>query len=231
MEPHPQRPGHVIVAVIDETSIASTENGVCYDEYQTVIPERDGLAGEIAADPEGWLAALRCTDADAVAADAVAEETADMETALHTVGVVTEGKYADAAVLVRAAMDEAGTMIVEDDSRLRIAPLFQPWEPAAHPVGAVRNAGGQTWECHQAHDCATHPDIVPGSTAWPTFWRPLHGKSAETARPWVKPQYGTTDIYHEGECMIWTDGRILRAVRDTNFSPDEYAADWEDVAA
>lgn len=231
MEPHPQRPGHVIVTVIDGDSIKPTESGVKYDEFQTVMPERDGLAGEIAADEAGWLAALRCTDADAVAAEAVAEETADMETALHTVGVVTDGKYADAAIVVRAAMDEAGAIITDDDSRLRIAPLYIPWASGVFEVGAVRNAGDQTWECHQAHSCITHPDIVPGSTAWPTFWRPLHGKTPETARPWVKPENGTTDIYHVGECMIWTDGRILRAIRDTNFSPEEYAADWEEVAA
>lgn len=29
--------------------------------------------------------------------------------------------------------------------------------------------------------------------------------------------------------MIWTDGVIKKALRDTNFSPDEYPADWEDA--
>ena len=29
--------------------------------------------------------------------------------------------------------------------------------------------------------------------------------------------------------MIGTDGTVKRCMRDTNFSPEEYAADWEDV--
>ena len=59
--------------------------------------------------------------------------------------------------------------------------------------------------------------------------RPLHGTSPETARPFVKPSHGTVDIYKVGEYMIWTDGTVKRCLRDTNFSPEEYAADWEDV--
>lgn len=29
--------------------------------------------------------------------------------------------------------------------------------------------------------------------------------------------------------MIWTDGTVKKCLRDTNFSPDEYAQAWEDV--
>lgn len=29
--------------------------------------------------------------------------------------------------------------------------------------------------------------------------------------------------------MIWTDGSIKKCLRDTNYSPEEYPADWEDV--
>jgi hypothetical protein len=29
--------------------------------------------------------------------------------------------------------------------------------------------------------------------------------------------------------MVWTDGKVKRAKRTTNYSPDEYAPDWEDV--
>lgn len=45
----------------------------------------------------------------------------------------------------------------------------------------------------------------------------------------MKPSHGTVDIYKVGEYMIWTDGTVKRCLRDTNFSPEEYAADWEDV--
>lgn len=47
--------------------------------------------------------------------------------------------------------------------------------------------------------------------------------------PWVKLWAGTTDMYHAGEYMVWTDGTIKKCLRDTVYSPDEYAADWEDV--
>lgn len=55
------------------------------------------------------------------------------------------------------------------------------------------------------------------------------GKSPETARPWTKPLAGTTDMYHAGEYMVWTDGTIKKCLRDTVYSPEEYAADWEDA--
>ena len=31
--------------------------------------------------------------------------------------------------------------------------------------------------------------------------------------------------------MIWTDGTVKKCLRDTNFSPEEYPSDWEDVDA
>lgn len=121
----------------------------------------------------------------------------------------------------------AGETVDTDDRRLRASGLYPDWAPGAHAVGDIHNAEGQTWETHQAYDNAEHPDVVPGSTAWPTFERPLHGTTPETARPWCQPRYGTTDIYHAGEYMIWTDGTIQRCKSDTNYSPDEYPDAWE----
>ena len=53
-------------------------------------------------------------------------------------------------------------------------------------------------------------------------------KNPKKAKPFVKPT-STSDMYLVGECMIWTDGTVKRAVRDTIYNPDEYAADWETV--
>ena len=36
-------------------------------------------------------------------------------------------------------------------------------------------------------------------------------ETPETARPWTKPYAGTTDMYHAGEYMVWTDGTIKNA--------------------
>lgn len=117
-----------------------------------------------------------------------------------------------------------------DDKRIRASGLYGTWAPGNHPEGEIYNAVGQTWECFSHYDNAVYPDIRPGEAAWYTFNRPLHGTSPETARPWCKPRHGTTDIYHPGECMIWTDGSVRRCLRDTNFSPEEYPADWEIVS-
>lgn len=118
--------------------------------------------------------------------------------------------------------------VQDDDSRIRVSGLYEPWAAGKYEVGDIRNAGGQTWECFQAHDNATYPDIKPGSAAWFTFWRPLHGKSPETARPFV-PVQGAHDMYHAGEYMVWTDGSIKRATQDTPYSPADYAPAWENV--
>lgn len=60
----------------------------------------------------------------------------------------------------------------------------------------------------------------------PALWRVKHTTDPEKAKPWVKPT-STSDIYLMGECMIWTDGFVYKALRDTNFSPEEYAPDWQ----
>lgn len=112
--------------------------------------------------------------------------------------------------------------------KLSVAGLYEEWTLGKYEVGDIRNYAGQTWECHQAHDNATYPDINPNNPqTWETFWKPLHGGSKETARPWTKPWAGTTDMYHPGEFMVYTDGNIYKCLSDTVYSPTEYAAHWE----
>ena len=127
-----------------------------------------------------------------------------------------------------------GQTVAEDDQRIRASGLYEDWKPGKWHVGDICNtrtddgAIEQTWECYQGYDNATHPDIRPGSPAWFTFMRPLHGKTPETARPWAKPTH-SKDIYLYGECMIFVDGITYRCVaaNGTDFSPAEYAPAWE----
>lgn len=128
----------------------------------------------------------------------------------------------------------------DDEERLHVTVLYDDWAPGSHEVGEIYNThqGGslgseweQTWECVQAYDNAVYPDLRPGDPSWYTFNRPLHGKSPETARPWVQPTHGTVDIYRVGEYMVWTDGDIYTPTRDTNYSPEEYAPDWTNWTA
>ena len=113
-----------------------------------------------------------------------------------------------------------------DDQRIRASGLYADWTLGSYQVGDIRNAQNQTWECFQAHDTTIYPDIQPDNAAWYTFWRPLHGKSPETARPWVAPQ-GAHDMYKAGEYMVYTDGATYRCLSDTVYTPEEYAQAWE----
>lgn len=113
-------------------------------------------------------------------------------------------------------------------AKLAVSGLYDTWTADKYEVGDIRNYAGQTWECHQAHDNAVYPDINPDNLqTWATFWHPLHGESVETARPWTKPWAGTTDMYHKGEYMVYTDGKVYKCVSDTVYSPEEYAQAWE----
>ena len=83
---------------------------------------------------------------------------------------------------------------------------------------------GQVYGLLQPHNAAYYPDTTPAMLA--ALWRVKHTTNPDKAKPWVKPT-STSDMYLAGECMVWTDGKTYRAVRDTNFSPAEYAPDWE----
>lgn len=128
----------------------------------------------------------------------------------------------------RAAIIAARDAVTADDARLGIRVLYPDWAAGAHTAGEICNADGQTWECFAAYDNAVYPDVRPGSAAWQTFNRPLHGASAATAQPFVQPT-GAHDRYRAGEYMRWTDGRTYRCAADTAYSPADDAAAWEGV--
>lgn len=132
------------------------------------------------------------------------------------------------STIYAAKLSLRGETADDDDKRIRASGLYDDWTPGNHTVGQIYNAEGQTWECYQAYDNAVYPDIAPGNAAWYTFNRPLHGKTPETARPWVQPTH-SKDIYKTGECMIWTDGTVQRCVapNGTEYSPAVYPSFWE----
>ena len=140
-----------------------------------------------------------------------------------------------AATLLRAMLSNAVSVrstfpVLDDDTKIAVSGLYEQWVLGKYEVGDIRNNAGQTWECHTAHDNAVYPDITPDNPqTWANFWRPLHGKNVATARPWVKPQYGTTDMYHASEYMVYTDGKTYKCVSDTVYSPEEYSQAWEIV--
>ena len=96
-----------------------------------------------------------------------------------------------------------------------------------HDVGevALHPETGYPRECILAYDGTVQQDWTIDTA---TLWKSWHSRKPEYALPWEAPT-GSHDMYKAGECMIWADGTVKKCLRDTNFSPDEYPADWEDA--
>lgn len=137
-----------------------------------------------------------------------------------------------------AALQEIQTRAVleqiaeSEDKTLGIAcmALFPVWERGNYVEGDVRTdpETGYPYECIVAHDSITNSGddwTIKNRALWSTW----HSRKKEYALPWEKPETGTSGIYHVGEYMIWIDGTVKKCLRDTNFSPEEYPADWEDA--
>ena len=103
--------------------------------------------------------------------------------------------------------------------------LFEPWTKGDYKVGDVRTdpKTGYPYECVTQHDSISNPEWTIKNR---TLWKPWHSKSIEYALPWEAPT-GAHDMYKIGEYMIFADGKVYKALQDTNFSPTEYAQAWE----
>lgn len=95
------------------------------------------------------------------------------------------------------------------------------------PIGSPVRRNDQVYALIQPHNASHYTNIEPGTEGGKTFWRIKHTINPKKAKPWVQPD--AVNLYMKGECMIWIDGNVMRALRDTNFSPEEYAPDWEVV--
>jgi hypothetical protein len=128
---------------------------------------------------------------------------------------------------MEATFAKAATIMTADEV-IENKTLCKVWSAGKHTVGEVyTTADGQPWICYQEYDNAIYPDIAPGTSAWPTFNKPYHGTTPDTALPFIEPTH-SQDIYKAGEYMIWTDGTLKKCVRDTAFSPNDDPNAWED---
>lgn len=130
------------------------------------------------------------------------------------------------AVLMMRAVFAQQAADMDDDTIIRYSGLADEWKPGDYKTGDIYNADEQTWECYQPYNNDVYPDIKPGNPAWFTFNRPLHGKSPETARPFV-PVQGAHDMYHAGEYAVYTDGKTYCCKSDTAYSPSDFPEAWE----
>lgn len=93
-------------------------------------------------------------------------------------------------------------------------------------IGAPVIYEGQVYTLLQKHNASHYPN---NPAELPALWRIKHTEDPEKAKPWVKPT-STSDMYLLNECMVY-DGVIYRCVLEagTIYSPEEYAAGWEEV--
>lgn len=132
---------------------------------------------------------------------------------------------AQSAVAVGRMLLAQMTDLTSDD-QLRVSGLYETWHEKTYSVGDICNYNGQTWKCYASLDPSLSPGVTPNVPSWSNFFKPLHGTTPTTARPYV-PVQGVHDMYHTGEYMIYTDEMLYICKQDTNFSPEDYAAAWE----
>lgn len=127
---------------------------------------------------------------------------------------------------IRAALDKHVINISSDTKEINeYTEILRKWTPGNYVVGDVRVYDGIPYKCIQAHDSTGNETWNPSVAS---LWMQYHGMSVESARPWIAPT-GAHDMYLAGEYMIWTDGLTYRCLSNTNFSPADYAAAWEQV--
>lgn len=122
-----------------------------------------------------------------------------------------------------------GAKPVTADEKISVSALWPEWQEGSHTLGEVYTVDGDPWECIQAYDNATYPDIRPDNAAWVTFNKPLHGTTRQTARKFVQPT-GAHDMYKAGEWAV-LGGEFYRCKQDTAYSPTDYAQAWEVIDA
>ena len=150
-----------------------------------------------------------------------AEQAEQAEKRARAAALEAQGVRTMARALFRSAAPE-----MAGDDVIRCRALAEEWAPGAYQVGDVRCLDGTPFRCAQAHDSSENPDWNPVQAR--ALWVPYHGTGAETAMPWAAPT-GAHDLYRVGECMVWADGKIMRAARDTSYSPEQAPEDWEEV--
>lgn len=130
-----------------------------------------------------------------------------------------------AKLTVPKDVDSATKLGLDADGIISVSALYDEWKAGKFKVGAITKKDGNVWECKTEHDSTVNIDWVPGLA--PTIWVNYHGKTLETALPWVAPT-GAHDVYMNGEYMLYTDGKIYKCIADnTSWNPEENPDNWE----
>ena len=131
------------------------------------------------------------------------------------------------AIQLRDALDGYIAGAADDAAKINgHMAAIRAWKPGAYAIGDVRMHGGNPYKCVQVHDSGVNPGWTPEAT--PALWMQYHGTTVDTARTWIAPT-GAQDMYRAGEYMVWTDGRVMKCLTDTAYSPAAYPQAWEEV--
>ena len=105
------------------------------------------------------------------------------------------------------------------------APAFDPAKDySAWPINSPVQDEGQVWLLLQPYNAANY-DGRPSSLR--ALWGLAHTKDPAKAKPYVAP-FGTSGLYHEGECCLWTDGVVyVSKINDNSWTPEGSPQSWE----
>ena len=132
-------------------------------------------------------------------------------------------------MLARQARNRVMESDVEANEIIDLAPLLEEWKagtvenPITYTQGHAYTYQGAPWNCAQTHTHHGETGWEPGVAS--SLWSPYHAQDASHVLPWVQPT-GAHDMYHQGECMVWTDGNVYQCQMDTAYSPAEYPQAW-----
>lgn len=145
--------------------------------------------------------------------------------------IVLYKKPSDADEAVQTEIKRVADVVTEllngtnNDTLVMMLNYIEDWTEGEYAIGDVRKYNAQPKICCQTHDSTGNPTWTPDVAS---LWSPYHAKSAEYALPWIQPT-GAQDIYKTNEYMIFTDNKKYKCLQDTNFSPTEYAAAWQEI--
>jgi hypothetical protein len=135
-----------------------------------------------------------------------------------------QGK-ASALTLREKASDMDGTQLIAEEDFI---PDYDPKKDySGWKAGFPVRDEGQVWLLLIPHNAAHYTGRPSGNRA---MWGLAHTTDPKKAKPYVAP-YGTSGLYANGECMIWTDGETYRCIapNPTAYTPESYQAYWERV--
>lgn len=135
-----------------------------------------------------------------------------------------QGKASALALREKAPEMDGTQLIAEED----FIPDFDPAKDySGWKAGSPVQDEGQVWTLLVPHNAA-HYTGRPSTLR--AMWGLAHTKDPAKAKPYVAP-YGTSGLYQNGECMVWTDGNVYCCIAPypTEYTPESYPEYWEVV--